>query len=66
VIPQKQRLRLILNIDPARLAAHPLARDVSGVGHWGVGNTEVTLDSEDSLAEVLHWIGEAAKEAIPG
>ena len=66
VIPQKQRLRLILNIDPALVADHPLGRDVTGVGHWGVGNTEMTLDSEDSLAEVLHWVGEAAKEAIPG
>ncbi len=66
VIPQKQRLRLILNIDPARLANDPLGRYVTGVGHWGVGNTEITLDSEDNLAEVLHWVGEAAKEAIPG
>lgn len=65
MIPQKQRLRLILNIDPALVADHPLGRDVTGVGHWGVGNTEMTLDSEESLAEVLHWVGEAAKEAIP-
>jgi predicted transport protein len=31
VIPQKQRLRLILNIDPALVAGHSLGRDVTGV-----------------------------------
>lgn len=63
VIPQKQRLRLVLNIDPGRLAEHPLARDITGVGHWGVGNTEMTLDSEEHLEEVLRWVGEAVTQA---
>ncbi len=63
VIPQKHRLRLVLNIEPARVADHPLARDITGVGHWGVGNTEMALDGEEHLDDVMRWIGEAAAEA---
>lgn len=63
VIPQKRQLKLILPLDPARVAGHPAARDVKGVGHWGVGDLEATLSHEDGLEEVLQWIGEAATEA---
>ena len=65
VIPQKQRLRLILNIDPALVADHPLGRDVTGVGHWGVGNTEMTLDSGEPCRGAA-LVGQAAKKTIPG
>jgi predicted transport protein len=63
VIPQKRQLKLILALDPARVAGNPAARDVKGVGHWGVGDLEVTLGSEDGLEEMLQWISEAATEA---
>ena len=63
VIPQKRQLKLILALDPARVAGHPAARNVKGVGHWGVGDVEATLGSEDGLEELLQWISEAATEA---
>ena len=63
VIPQKRQLKLILALDPARVAGHPEARNVKGVGHWGVGDQEATLGSEDRLEELLQWISEAATEA---
>lgn len=63
VIPQKRQLKLILALDPARVAGHPAARDVKGVGHWGVGDVEASLSSEDGLEEMLQWISEAATEA---
>jgi len=44
---------LVLNLDPNLAAAHPLARDVSAAGHWGVGNLELTLDAEETLEDVL-------------
>ncbi len=61
VIPQKRRLRLVLPLDPNRYSHHPLTRDISEVGHWGVGNTEATLESEDQMEQVITWIREAAE-----
>ena len=63
VIPQKRQLKLILALDPERVAGHPGARNVKGVGHWGVGDLEATLGHEDGLEEMLQWISEAATEA---
>lgn len=63
VIPQKRQLKLILALDPARVAGHPAARSVKDVGHWGVGDVEATLGHEDGLEEMLQWISEAATEA---
>ncbi len=63
VIPLKGRLKLILELDPARVAGHATARNVSGVGHWGVGDVQTSVGAEEDLAEVLPWISEAAAEA---
>lgn len=63
VIPQKRQLKLILALDPARVAGQTAARNVKGVGHWGVGDVEATLGSEDALEVLLQWISEAATEA---
>jgi predicted transport protein len=63
VIVLKGRLKLILNLDPSRVTDHPTARDVTGVGHWGVGDVQVELGSEESLDELLPWISEAAAAA---
>ena len=63
VIVLKGRLKLILNLDPSRVAGHPTARDVTGVGHWGVGNVQVELGSEEGLDDLLPWISEAATAA---
>lgn len=60
VIPQKQRLRLILPIEPASVADEPRTRDVSQVGHWGVGNTELSLESEDQLEDAMRLVARAA------
>ena len=60
VIPQKRRRRLVLNLDPHRAAGHPLARDLSTVGHWGVGNLELVLDSEESVDDVMRYVSDAA------
>jgi predicted transport protein len=60
VIPQKQRLRLILPLEPSTVAGEAGTRDVSQVGHWGVGNTEVSLESDDQLDAVMQLAGRAA------
>ena len=65
VIPQKHRLRLVLPIDPSTVAGQPRTRDVSTVGHWGIGQTEVSLDNEDQLDDTMDRIAQAVT-AISG
>lgn len=63
VIPQKGRLRLVLPLDPKEHEGDPLARDISGVGHWGVGDMEATLDTEERLDNIMAWVADAAEHA---
>jgi predicted transport protein len=62
VVPQKKRLRLFLPLDPQKIQ-HPIARDVTGVGHWGIGSLEVNYDSAHQLEQIMAWVGQAADEA---
>ncbi len=57
---QKGSIKLWINIPPDRLH-DPLnmARDVSQVGHWGNGNFEIMLMSEDGLEYALSLIKQA-------
>ena len=46
VIHKKHCLVLYLHIDPApALHVLPNARDVTGIGHWGTGNLELSIGS---------------------
>lgn len=50
VVPQKNRLVLYLNLDPAKVAPLPAnGRDVSRQGHWGTGDVELALTSLGDL-----------------
>jgi len=59
IIPQKQRLRVVLPIDPDSVAGHPRTRDLTKVGHWGVGQTELSIDSEDQLDDAMMLVNKA-------
>jgi predicted transport protein len=59
VIPQKHRLRLVLPIEPSAVAGQARTRDVSKVGHWGIGQTEVSLDGEDQLDDTMDFVAQA-------
>lgn len=59
VIPQKKRLRLVLPLDPGEID-HPLTRDLTGIGHWGIGSLEVNYASERDLDQIMSWIRHAA------
>jgi len=63
VIVLKSQLKVVLALDPARAAGHRTARNMQGVGHWGVGDIQVGLGTEDALDEVLPLISEAATAA---
>ena len=50
VVAQKNRLLLYLHLDPASLGSLPAnARDVSQQGHWGTGDLELSLASQNEL-----------------
>lgn len=60
VEPQKKRLRLSLNMpfediyDPLKLC-----RNISGIGHYGNGNIEVSLTASNQLDDVIELIRQA-------
>ena len=60
IVPQKKALRLSLNI-PFEKIKDPegKCRDVSGLGKWGNGDTEVKLASGEELDYVLSLIKQA-------
>ena len=67
VIPQKARLRLSLNIPLAALRdEHHLAWDVSDKGHWGNGDTEVSLDEGSDFAYVMGLVRQAYEHQLGG
>ncbi|MCG7495200.1 DUF262 and DUF1524 domain-containing protein [Thalassobius sp. Cn5-15] len=54
VVPQAKALRISLNIDlPDLNDPHNLAMDVSSVGRWGNGNTEVKMTCLEQLPYVI-------------
>lgn len=60
VVPQKARLRLSLNI-PFDEIDDPkgICRDVSQVGRWGNGDTEVGLESKNQLDYIMTLVQQA-------
>lgn len=47
---QKSGLRVWLKLKYTELESPPdFIRDVSNIGHWGVGNVEMTIDTLDKL-----------------
>ena len=60
VIPQAARLVLILNIPLSALRdEHNIARDVSQVGHWGVGDTQIPLEEDSDFGYILGLVRQA-------
>lgn len=60
VLHKKNCLVLYLHVDPATaLAILPKARDVTGIGHWGTGNLEVTISSMADLEAAKPFINAA-------
>ncbi len=63
---QRKKLYLFLKIDPKRSAGpRGLSRDVSQVGHYGTGDLEITVTSQQDLDLAKPFIKEAY-EAVGG
>ena len=60
VVPQKNRLRLALNL-PFHELHDPrnMAKDVTNLGRWGNGDAEVAMSTLDELPYVLGLVRQA-------
>jgi uncharacterized protein with ParB-like and HNH nuclease domain/predicted transport protein len=59
-VPQMGKIRLFLNIPFNAVSdAKGLCRDISEIGHWGTGDTEVSLASHASLDDVMALVKQA-------
>ena len=63
---QQRRILLYLKLDPARITPLPAgARDVSSIGHFGTGDLEFAITSEDDIEAVIPLI-EMAYQRVGG
>tara|TARA_R110002073_G_scaffold129935_7_gene276489 strand:+ start:3956 stop:6058 length:2103 start_codon:yes stop_codon:yes gene_type:complete len=61
VVPQAKGLRISLNIEPHELSdPRGLVKDITGIGRWGNGNSEVRLST---LADLQYVVG-LARQAL--
>ncbi|MEK8052185.1 DUF5655 domain-containing protein [Ideonella sp. DXS22W] len=66
VVPQKGRLLLYLHLDPASLGPlPPNARDVNQQGHWGTGDLELALTTQEQLDAAKGWVVMAYEGKAP-
>lgn len=62
---QRSGLRVWLKLDPSEIPASAnYARDVSNIGHWGVGDVELAIDSMDRLLDAQPLI-RASFDRVP-
>lgn len=67
VVPQVKALRISINIDLQDIHdPHNMATDVSDVGRWGNGNTEVKLTEIDQLPYVIGLVRQALDRQMGG
>ncbi|MGR0221331.1 GmrSD restriction endonuclease domain-containing protein [Agromyces sp. ZXT2-6] len=60
IIPQAARLVLVLNIPISALRdERGIARDVSQIGHWGVGDTQVPFEDNSDFSYILGLVRQA-------
>lgn len=64
VVPkQDPKLQVILKLDPTTVALEEgFSRDVSGIGHWGSGNLELTLRSAADLEKAKPLLARSYEE----
>jgi predicted transport protein len=61
---QQGGMRVWLKLDPQRLPMlPPFARDVSNIGHWGVGDVELAITNPQQLTDAQPLIAQSFAEA---
>jgi len=62
--PQKKALKLWINLPKGELDdPKNITRDVSATGHWGNGDYEIQIDSDEDLEYILSLIKQALKKS---
>jgi predicted transport protein len=62
---QNAQLKLWLDVPISDLDdPYNLAKDVSGVGHWGTGDVEVNIDDESQLDKIMALIDQAYQQTV--
>nr|BAH90601.1 hypothetical protein [uncultured bacterium] len=65
VVPQAKGLRISLNIEPHDISdPRGLVEDVTGIGRWGNGNSEVRLNSFEDLSYVVGLARQALERQL--
>lgn len=65
VVPQAKGLRISLNIEPHEINdPRGLVEDVTGIGRWGNGNSEVRLNQIDDLSYVVGLARQALERQL--
>lgn len=61
--PQKKALKLWINLTKGELDdSKSITRDVSATGHWGNGDYELQIDSDENLEYILSLIKQSIKK----
>lgn len=64
-VVQKNALKLWINLKKGELDdPKQLCRDVSGVGHWGPGDYELTIESDENLEYILSLVRQSLNNDI--
>ena len=58
VIPRGEWLRIVLPVDPVRYAGQPGCRSLTGHGHHGVGDLQVSVPNRDALNDFFVTFGD--------
>lgn len=65
VVPQSKRLRISLNINFRDLDdPRKICRDVTGMGRWGNGNTEVLFEKMEDLPYIMGLVRQALERQL--
>lgn len=57
VHPNSQDLRLYLKVNPSKIKLEKgFSRDVTNIGHWGTGDLELTINSDEDLEKAKPYI----------
>ncbi len=65
IVPQSKRLRLSLNMDfPDMDDPRNLCKDVTGLGRWGNGNTEVFLEKMEDIPYIMGLVRQSLERQL--
>ncbi|PKL69954.1 MAG: DUF91 domain-containing protein [Methanomicrobiales archaeon HGW-Methanomicrobiales-1] len=60
IFPQKKELKVYLKIDPNTITLEKgFSRDVSDIGHWGTGNLELVIKTDNDLEKAKPLIAQS-------